>query len=465
MPPVTLSKQQFLRKKPGGKYENYLNYIKARRTANPKTQPITSQQLAQRIYSSILSPGQQRKEATWMVNQALKGQREALAEAAAEERKTAERQALAAEGFGKAFAPMQASFDESIRNAYAQGTGGISSDVSSLANALQGQQQGALDAANADLARLGAGTAPVAAPGAGAAQLQEYGGLQASVPGAMATGYHSGAAPLTPFGGPSVTPQVARAADIGSEYRHKAVQTMADLRKAVAKLEEKRPGLLREAMSGFGEQNLQTLAALTNVLTLQNTIGETQADITAGVAKTAAQKERDRIANLAKQGLSPDGKTPLPGYYRPAPGAAIQKIPSGWDWDPKTKSLIPRPASRPPKTDAKGAAAFTPAEKVQLEADFRSDSQDYIAKLIAVDPDLGRPLRKPPKKADIVRVVFNNFGRQLLRAGYKEGQIKAWATQIVNSFPNRYWDPSTYGKKKGGKGGKTGVEDVVGGTS
>lgn len=467
MPLVTLTKQQFLKKKPGGKYENYLKYINARRSANPRgAQQITSQQLAQRLYASVLTPAQQRKEATWMVNQALKGQRDALAEASREEQAAAERQALAAEGFGKAFAPMQASFDDSIRSAYSQGAGGINADVSSLAagvNAAQGEQ---LAAAQADLARLdgpGAAAVPAAAPGAGAAQLTGNAALAASVPAASASGYSSGVSPLTPFGGPRVAPQVARASNIGSEYRYKAITSATELRKAIAKLEQTRPDLLREAMSGFRGENLQTMAALQNMLTLQNTIGKTEADIQADKGAAARAREKARIAKLAAQGLGPDGKTPLPGYYRPMPGAALQKIPSGWDWDPKKKQLIPRPAGRPPKGEGAGAAAFTPAQKVQLEADFRTHAHEAITKLINVDADLGRPLYKPPKKALIVRAVFNQFGRQLLRAGYTEGQIKAWATQIVNTFPNKYWDPGTYKKKPGtGSTGK-GVDDVIAG--
>src|SRR5262245_52091767 len=84
----------------------------------PIARTLTPADLITRLYGSILTPQQQRAEATRTINLALAGQRQTLQDAAREEQAVAERQARAAEGFARSFAPIQQAIDTQIHNAY-----------------------------------------------------------------------------------------------------------------------------------------------------------------------------------------------------------------------------------------------------------------------------------------------------------------------------------------------------------
>lgn len=439
MPPITLSRGEFLRQRPGGNYAKYMRYVTNARAdrAAARTNPITLDTLKQRIYESIPSLKQQRSEAQWLVNQSIKGQQDALREAALEEQQTAERQARAAEGFARAFQPMQASFDEAVRRAYANNASLISADASSLAAGLQASQENAAAQQAADVARLTPGvTAPVGTPGAGAGQLTGNAALAAGVPARIAASYTSGAAPISPLapGAGYVSPQVARLADIGSQYRYKAIESATDLRKALAKLASKRPELLREAMKGGGEQNLQTLAALTNVLTLQNTMRETtsdiartQADIVAGRAATKLAGRKQYVAEMAAQGLSPDG-TPLAGFYV-APDGSVQRTPQQYTIG-KNGKLKPLPY---PPTLGTGKGGKEP--KVASASDIETMQTSLLeAGRERLNLTTGAMVtgRKPKSmtKVQIANYLMATLGNSYVDSYANPAQVQRWVADV-----------------------------------
>ena len=178
-----------------------------------------------------------------------------------------------------------------------------------------------------------------------------------------------------------------------------------------------------------------------------------KADAAADKVKGAAEKTKARNKALAAQGFAPDG-TLLPNFWVNPYTGRVEKTPAGTYIGPGGKPV--RIAT--PGWGAAGKPAFSPADRVQLETDFRADAREHVSKMIVLDEKTGIPQRKPPKKAQIVRDLFNIYGRALLRAGFKENQIKAWATQVVNSFPDRYWNPNLYKPKKPVGGGASEAE-------
>jgi hypothetical protein len=94
--------------------------------------------------------------------------------------------------------------------------------------------------------------------------------------------------------------------------------------------------------------------------------------------------------------------------------------------------------------------------RLDAEQSFRTEGLQYAQKLAGYNDALGRPLKMPPRRVALMNAIFNAYGPPLIgKFGFTEQMIRRWASDVVMSFPNAWWQPGTYSRKKGASGGVT----------
>jgi len=286
MPLITLTRDQFLKRKPKGDYKAYRNYITKARAPRPHAPPTgklvdlpmdpaaVNKALLQNVMGGALNPKQMRVEATRSVNDAIKAALGELRGTTAAAQKQATDQARAYEGFAEMLAKERRTDAGYMNDLYrdaaedqARFAGNITGSVGAAAQADAAAQQ-------RDVA---------AATGQGG-----YSGTD--VPAMQGVGYFlGGQIPSARFSenaayasNDMLRQGLASAARLGLEgagMRGKAIDLQGELARERAKLIAGRAPAIREAMKGLSDDQRANLATLANVLYLQNTQAKTTADL------------------------------------------------------------------------------------------------------------------------------------------------------------------------------------------
>jgi hypothetical protein len=326
----------------------------------------------------------------------------------------------------------------------------MASFASALTGGLQGAQQGALGAANADVSAIGASGAPgVAAPSPEAnANVTNYVG--GTLPAATAAQQAQSEYETALANGDM---QAARFWDQQRSMEFERIKQEGLFDRDLRDIEAQRPKLYREAQQAVEDERRQELATLMSVLGAQAGLAETQSqidkrisDAVLGKGKLKATQEANRIreeqnkrtALLTKQrnqawaadakerarisamnaatargkalGIDPDTGMPLPGFKFDAKGKVIK--------DPQQAK----------KAD----------QSQKMEQTFR-DSVFQWFKDTYVNPKTGLPSKRPPTKAELVRQAMNLFGNSIVGKGVSAAGVRMWATQVLNTFAKDWW--------------------------
>ena len=285
---ITLTRDQFLKRKPGGNYKSYLSYVNAARAGRPVGQGVgpqvqlplnpnaVNQALLRNVMSGGLDPKQMRKQAVQSVNDAIKTALGELRSTTAAAQLQATHQAQGYEGFARALGEMRRSDADYVSGLYrdagadqARFAAGITGAVGDAARADAAAQQ-------ADIAAATGQSAGYHGPDPGATQSVGY-FLGGQLPAARL-------AENAVYAGTDALRQgLASAARLGIEgagMRGKAIDLQGELARKRAELIAGKPAAIREAMKGLADDQRANLATLANVLYLQNAQAKTTAEQT-----------------------------------------------------------------------------------------------------------------------------------------------------------------------------------------
>ena len=279
---ATLTRQQFLKVKPGGNYQNYLSYVNSARAA-----------AAKRAALGVMRPNEIRQQALTQAAAELKpglvalGQqrKQGAAEAAGQEAKL--------RGIGQAEADALKAASGNVMGAYTQAAG------------LQGELgSGLSDAVKADLAQK------TGAPGEGIASTLAY--LGGTLPGATLA--KQGLAEATAHAFDPLA-AVGRQGDLERQAMYTQKQNDQKIVDAINQLQAKRPDLVNQAINSIQNVNLRNRAqalyeAQYGHKVNQDIIGNRQTQQRLGIEEKNYQlqltKHQDAIDQAKQEGLQPD---------------------------------------------------------------------------------------------------------------------------------------------------------------
>ena len=294
--------------------------------------PPTTEEVLRLLRAGLQTPAQQLGRARTIAAQEIAAAVAPLRVSARAAQQQAAAQAHSAEQFGLALGRLGGADAEAIRQAYAAAAGQTGALAAGLTGEARAAQQQAAAAESAALEQLG--QKPVAVPNEAGANVTAY--LGGTLPGSSLAG--AGAAQYASALA-ARRAQAARMGDVANELRGRSIATQRQLAEQVAQLQAQRPKLTREALESLAGERRQDVATLLTALQLQGNqwsdAAQVQQDAAELAAKraadqqqSAAAKARARTSAFASQGLAPDGRTPLPGFYRDRAGV-VRKIPTG----------------------------------------------------------------------------------------------------------------------------------------
>jgi hypothetical protein len=397
-------------------------------------------------YSGILSPGDQRKQARKDTNLAIQDSMRQLRTTYQQERERTLREQYAQgqwAGLLKGYGGEGSGGAGAIRDAYATAAGLSSKAGQGFIDSTTAQQGANVDAANADAANLAGYNGPNVMPDAGAnASVLSY--LNSLPAGTFAADAEREATGLG-----------SASAKAGSEFAFREAQLGQALREmsdkytmGVKDVQSKRGGMFQDALKGLQESGRGDLATIINAMYLQNTQDKTMADIT-GVGP-------DGRPTVAATVVSNNAKDDAARRRAEQQRIAIARM----------NARTTQRQANISQQNANTAALAQSGKTGAAEQKFRSDARKYMADLFGKLDRRGKPQYRPATKAAIVRQVYEVYGQALISSGnFTEKQVKQWATQIVNTFPQKWWSDG-YWKKgpKGPKGTKkpgTSPEDII----
>ena len=348
---ITLTRDQFLKRKPKGDYSSYLKYIGNARAGRPVGQGVgpqvqlpmnpnaVNQFILKNLTSGYLNPKQQRQQAVQSVNDSIKAALAELREPAAAAQLQANRQANAYEGFAQTLAEARRSDADYVRDLYR----GAADDQALFASGITGAVG---NAARSDAAAQQADVQAATGQGPG------YVGTD--IPSMQGVGYYLGGqlpsgrlAENAAYASQDMLRQglasASRLALEGAGMRQKSIDLQSDLAKARAKLISGKPAAIREAMKGLSDDQRANLATLANVAYLQNTQAKTTADLT---GQYQGQPTIDTYT---------DSKGVVRHYN---PNTHIVKTSKNG-----TQFLAPLPVPKSTSSTTKNAAGFTPSQQ------------------------------------------------------------------------------------------------------
>ena len=296
--PVTLNKQQFLDRRPGGSYQAYLGYLKAHRPAPsaPKIAPdkvvsrgggtlvtpgstrapaatahgpLTYADLLARVQSTFETPAQIEARANRMAQQQMSYQKDLSLDEYNRTKKDAMQAMLAQQAAGRAAAGMNAELMGRVGSAYGSAAGDIGILGGGLGAAVAGATAADVSAANAELGRAGAGPVsvggPVGTPGiAGDVQagVEQY--RNATLPANQLT--TAGQAQQLGLGG-LIGAQNLRATQEANMGYTSAMHTAQQARtQALTELARKRPDLVSDYLTKLQDSQRQQIALASSLV-------------------------------------------------------------------------------------------------------------------------------------------------------------------------------------------------------
>lgn len=422
--------------------------------ARKKPAALSLNSLLNTYYRGLLSPQQQRQQARAQVNTQMQSSLRDLRTTYQTERERTLREQYAQGTFAgllKGLGAPGSSEAESIRNAYAKAAGLSGAEQRGFISSTTAQQGADVGQANAANAQLAGYAGPDQNPSAGQnADVLNY--LSSLPPGTFASEAASKAAGLGASGAQAAGQFGLREQQLGQQLREMQDQYLLNRRD----VDLKRPGLYQDAIGNLQTGNRSDIATLINAMYLQNTMGKTQADISGVDPRTG------RPTLAARQTMAELAIKQTTAQSQAADRLARQQIARMNAVTSRNNSRITQQKA----TQAKQAAvAKQTGDYSKVQATYRANAAKWVQSILDIDKKKGRPVTMPPSKQALVNGVYRLYGQALIPYGLTPQQVATWAAQVVNAFPQRYWNPKTYGATKGaGKGGKApSVAGILGG--
>jgi hypothetical protein len=371
---------------------------KAKKARQPAGAKIPSfNQIIGRLYGSMLTQKQMRKQARRETNLAMQDSMRQLRTTYQRERERGLREQYAQGAYAgllRGFGAEGSAESQAVKEAYARAAGLTGAEQRGFITPTVAQAGANVAAGQATAENLAGYTGDItsAIPGGAAAapsgQVLNY---LASLPaGTFAAEAEARAKGLGRAGAETAGQFALREAQLGQDLRELRDQyTMA-----VQELQAKRPGVLSEALGRYREGNRQDVATMLSAIGLQQTGFENLSQATERTTGTQLDIRKQRAAELAARGLAPDGKTPLPGFYRGsngrvipkgtyiAPDGSVQNVPSGYKVGPKGK-LTPAPYPSSKKGAAGGGDIPSASELSTLRGNLLEEAQTRFTRFPA----------------------------------------------------------------------------------
>ena len=253
-PPSRLTKQQFLARRPGGVYQNYLNAYRRQHPALDKPRPVTYGGLLAGLQQSLETPAQIEARANRMAQMQYKTSAADVRAEAARMRKEAQDRAAAMAAAGRAAAAQNAQLFGLVGgeyNAAAQEMRGLGTNLS---GAMAAQTNADVAAANASLANVGAPAltvgGPVGAPGIA-------GDTQAGV-----EAYRGGELPAQALANAGEAAQFGLAGMVSAQNLRATQEAQAAFQQSVRDADSARLAALKELQRGRPQMASQYLMQL-----------------------------------------------------------------------------------------------------------------------------------------------------------------------------------------------------------
>lgn len=441
MAPITLTPKQFratpVGAKPGSNYNNYLAYIRARRTTAPRVvtpaapvDPMASILTAYRqsiltpqaLQTSTLKSVQDQINATIAANNAgVAGQNTQLGN-----------QAQRAQGFALALAKATAPDPDQIKGFYQEAADRLRGYGTGLTGAVANDWTSQADTANADVARVTGGLGESHGYDAGALRnAAQMSGVV--IPGASLESQAAAAAANAGYA------RAASAGNIGliaQQYLQKQNDLQTQLEAENAAVRAKQPELFASAYDTAQQRRNSSLAAMVQAEYLANTMRSTGASITGvdpvtgkpTVAATVTKQKLAPIFDSARSGklgyrVDQYGQ-PLNGTITPLPGYKLNKAKTG-----VVKTA--KPVTLTPTSRSKALSAL------DIYHDGKPPAKHWVSDSTA--PGGGSWIDVP--NTDVSAVDYNVAITNLM-SGF--GMSRAQAT----AFANQRYKPGQYGRPR-----------------
>jgi hypothetical protein len=240
-----------------------------------------------------LSPAEQRAEARRTTAQAIKDSIYDLRQQSGAEQDRLRRELAGQQAFATTLAAYRTSDAAAMRSAYEQAAANVGGTSQALNDALVASQQGAVNTAQSDAARLAGfqGEIPgMASPAANAKVLSRLGiTLPQETLGTIGTAEY----------GRGLAKGTAYANQLAGTYATEVInEKLRDVRndyaKAIAGIEAKRPSMVQEAIDKLRENGRSDLATWIQAKYLQNTIQQSRAELTGRDPVTGKKTSKQR---------------------------------------------------------------------------------------------------------------------------------------------------------------------------
>jgi hypothetical protein len=414
--------------------------------------PLSMESLLRRyVAGTMMSPAQQRKQARRETTLAMNDSMRSLRTTYQRERERTLREQYAQgawAGLLRGYGAEGSAESQSIKDAYAKAAGLQQAESEGFIAPTIAQQQANVGNAQAQAQTLSGFTGDVgtATPGVNAGVLNYL----ASLPkGTFAAQAESAAKGLSRAGAEAGGDFALREAQLGQSLR----EMQDEYTMAVKDLQAKRPGLFQEALGALKESGRGDLSTIINAMYLQNTMGKTEAELTGQYKGKLTPAERSRRAGVQAE--------------KAATAAAAERVAIS-AMNAQSTRMNAKVNQQKARLEAAAQQAEVTGDRTKVESQFRQDAESWVRTMLFLDKKKGRPAKMPASKQALINGVFRTFARPLLQYGYSQEQLALWAAQIVNSFPNKWWDPKLYsgGTKSttsgGGNAGKTQEQILAG---
>jgi len=303
-PPTKLSKQQFLARRPGGVYQNYLNAYKRQHPALDKPRPVTYGGLLAGLQQSFETPAQIEARANRMARQQTATSAADIRAEAKLMRDEAQNRALSMAAAGRAAAAQNAGLFGMVGGEYNAAAREIANLGTNLSNQAVATTEGDVLAQNAGLAAVGAppvavggpaGSNTIAGPTQGAVSAYQFGKLPAEAITTAGEASQFGLAGM-------VSAQNLRATQEAQAAFQGAVREADTARTAALKeLQRGRPGLAAQFLMQLQDAQRQQISLAMTLLNSQTGMRQGEAELGLSRQELAAQQAAQRRAEAQAQ--------------------------------------------------------------------------------------------------------------------------------------------------------------------
>lgn len=362
------------------------------------------------------------------------------------------------EGIMRALAELGAGDAEQARAAYADSAKLTGQYAQGFSGQLRGMQEGKAAQANDLISRLGLAGRVESSGAQNADTLNMTGGV---IPG-------ENLASMAPLALQQAQGRRlaagARLADNASMSDYKAGQGIEGIRAEIAKLEQKRPGLVMEALADIRQQANATRATNTQIGYLQLQQAKTVQDraiamtnltgtihIVVGKGPKAKVVDTGRAASGSDATIAATKAATSTANAQASAAAKTAAAATAAEAKRDVADIAARAKLAAARITANKKTVSTTKNRLDAETKFRTLGRETALQLAGFNAKAGRPLQRPPTRVSLMKAVYNSYGASLVgKYGITKAEVEAWAHQIVMAFPNAWWDPRTYTGTGGG---------------